>query len=82
MLAGAGHSRGSILDAAQPLFVQQGYTATSMRQIAERAGITVSGIYNHFPAKGTIFQAILSERHPYQSLGVLLTPGIFDRKTA
>jgi AcrR family transcriptional regulator len=82
MLAGADRSRVSILDAAQALFAQQGYAATSMREIANHAGLAPGGIYNHFPAKETIFKAILGERHPYQSLGHLLTPGIFDHKTA
>lgn len=82
MLAGADRSRVSILDAAQALFAQQGYAATSMRQIANHAGLAPGGIYNHFPAKETIFQAILSERHPYQSLGPRFTPGIFDRTRA
>ena len=82
MLAGADRSRVSILDAALALFAQQGYAATSMRQIANHAGLAPGGIYNHFPAKETIFQSILSERHPYQSLGPRLTPGIFDRKMA
>lgn len=81
MLAGVEHSRGAILDAAQALFIQQGYAATSMRQVAQRAGMAVGGIYNHFPAKETIFQAILNERHPYQPFGPLLT-GNVDRTRA
>jgi AcrR family transcriptional regulator len=82
MLAGAEHSRGAILDAAQALFIQQGYAATSMRQIANHAGLALGSTYNHFPAKETIFQTILNERHPYQHLGALLTPGHFDRQKA
>jgi len=46
MLAGADRSRVSILDAAQALFAQQGYAATSMRQIANHAGLLPGGIYN------------------------------------
>ncbi len=81
-------SRASLLDAAQPLFVNQGYTATSMRQIAESAGLALGGIYNHFPSKEAVFQAILMERHPYQKIMPLLEQtqvdpfGKFDRNTA
>jgi len=82
MLAGAEHSRGAILDAAQALFIQQGYADTSMRQIAKNAGLALGSTYNHFPAKETIFQTILNERHPYLHLGPLLPSGNFDRKVA
>src|SRR5512138_3122502 len=77
-----------LLDAAYPLFVAQGYSATSMRQVAERAGLALGGIYNHFACKEAIFQTILLERHPYQRIMRLLKKmqvdpfGNVDRKTA
>ena len=80
-------SCGLLLDAAYPLFVNQGYSATSMRQIAESAGLALGGIYNHFPSKETVFQAILIERHPYQQIMPLLKKmqvnpfSDFDRNT-
>jgi AcrR family transcriptional regulator len=82
------HSHDLLLDAAQPLFVGQGYAATSMRQIAENAGLALGGIYNHFPSKESVFQAILVERHPYQQIMPLLEQiqaepvGNFGRDTA
>jgi AcrR family transcriptional regulator len=57
-------TRQDILTAANQLFNQQGYHGTSMRQIAERAGIALGGIYNHFPGKETIFLAVLEQHHP------------------
>lgn len=48
-----------ILSAARRLFVQQGYTATSMRQVAETAGIGKATIYHHFPDKQAIVMALL-----------------------
>ena len=58
-----------ILEAANRLFRRQGYTATSMRQIAEEAGLgAVSGLYNHFPNKEAIFEALLISRSPYEEL--------------
>lgn len=47
-----------ILQVARRLFVQQGYTATSMRQVAEQAGIGKATIYHHFPDKQTIVMAL------------------------
>lgn len=53
-----------IIIAAHALFAEQGYHGTSMRQISERAGITLGGIYNHFPGKEDIFKLIIIEYHP------------------
>lgn len=61
-------TRQGILEAAYRLFLEQGYAATSMRQIAERAGLALGGIYNHFPGKETIFSELILERHPYHTI--------------
>jgi AcrR family transcriptional regulator len=58
----------AILEAAYSLFVEQGYHATSMRQIAQHAGIALSGIYNHFNSKADIFDHLLLEKHPYHQV--------------
>lgn len=58
-------TRQAIEDAAYQLFLEQGYSATSMRQIAERAGIALGGIYNHFSGKDEIFQELIIDQHPY-----------------
>jgi len=50
-----------ILQTAHRLFVKQGYTATSMRQLAEQAGIGKATIYHHFPDKQAIVTALLKE---------------------
>lgn len=61
-------TRLSIEDAAIGLFLEQGYHATSMRQIAERAGLALGGIYNHFSSKDEIFEAIIIDQHPYKKI--------------
>lgn len=61
-------TRQEILDAAKALFLAQGYTATSMRQIAGAVGITPGAIYNHFPGKDEIFTTVLAEAAPYDEL--------------
>jgi len=62
-----------ILQTARYLFVQQGYTATSMRQLAEQAGIGKATIYHHFPDKQAIMMALLKETtaHMDESLGLI-----------
>jgi AcrR family transcriptional regulator len=58
-------TRQAIEEAAYELFLEYGFSATSMRQIAERAGIALGGIYNHFTGKDEIFQTLIISRHPY-----------------
>ena len=50
------------------LFLEQGYAATSMRQIAENAGLALGGIYNHFASKDKIFEGIIIDKHPYKKI--------------
>jgi AcrR family transcriptional regulator len=59
-------TRTAIEEAAFELFMEQGYHATSMRQISERAKLALGGIYNHFSNKEEIFVAILLDKHPYK----------------
>jgi len=61
-------TRLAIEDAAVKLFMEQGYHATSMRQVAERAGLALGGIYNHFSSKEELFEAIIVEKHPYRRI--------------
>ncbi|MFZ6028084.1 MAG: TetR/AcrR family transcriptional regulator [Chloroflexota bacterium] len=51
----------NILQTARRLFVEQGYTATSIRQIAETIGIGKATIYHHFPEKQAIVMALLEQ---------------------
>jgi len=61
-------TRLAIEDAAMGLFLEQGYAATSMRQIAERAELALGGIYNHFSSKDEIFAGIIIDKHPYKQI--------------
>jgi AcrR family transcriptional regulator len=61
-------TRLAIETAAIQLFLEQGYHATSMRQIAEHAGLALGGIYNHFSSKEEIFEAIIVDQHPYKKI--------------
>jgi TetR/AcrR family transcriptional repressor of uid operon len=38
----------ALIDAAYSLFVEKGFHATSMREIAKQAGVSLGNIYNYF----------------------------------
>lgn len=61
-------TRLAIENAAIALFMEQGYHATSMRQVADRVGLALGGIYNHFKSKDEIFEAIIIDQHPYRKI--------------
>ena len=61
-------TRLAIEDAAMHLFLEQGYAATSMRQIADKAKLALGGIYNHFASKEEIFEGIIIDKHPYKQI--------------
>ncbi len=81
-------ARQAIEQAAYELFMEHGFNATSMRQIAERAGLALGGIYNHYEGKEEIFRTIILERHPYKQILPLVlnvkgkTPEEFFRNAA
>lgn len=49
----------SILRVAAEVFIQHGYDATSMGQLATKLGITKSAIYHHVPSKEYLLQLAL-----------------------
>ncbi|MGH3711093.1 MAG: TetR/AcrR family transcriptional regulator [Pseudonocardiaceae bacterium] len=54
--------RAQLLAAATDVFVNNGYYATVMDDIAERAGVSKPVLYQHFPSKLELYLALL-ERH-------------------
>lgn len=50
----------AVLDAALELFSTQGFRATTLRQVAERAGLSVGNIYHHFPNKDALYQRLIA----------------------
>lgn len=48
-----------LLDAAEGRFLQEGYTASRVEQIAHDAGVTVGTVYRYFPSKDALFQAVV-----------------------
>jgi AcrR family transcriptional regulator len=58
-MAKARVTRERILEAASDLFTEQGYDATSLREIADRLGFTKAALYYHFQSKDEILRALL-----------------------
>jgi len=54
-------TRERILACAADQFATVGYAATSVRDIARTAGVTVGAIYAHFPSKGRLLAAVYQE---------------------
>lgn len=52
-------TRGRILAVAQDLFLQRGYHAAALQEIADRVGITKPALYYHFASKAEILAALL-----------------------
>jgi AcrR family transcriptional regulator len=65
-------SRERILVAAVELFVEQGYDATTVAEIAERAGVTKSTFFRHFADKRDVLVA------GQEALSQLLAQGIAE----
>ncbi|MFD0306176.1 TetR/AcrR family transcriptional regulator [Streptomyces sp. NPDC127119] len=65
-------ARERLVMAAVDLFIEQGYDATTVAQIAERAGVTKSTFFRHFPDKRELLVA------GQETLSRLLTEGITE----
>ena len=62
-------TRSAIVDAAMGLFEEVGYDATTMRAIAERAGVSVGNAYYYFASKEQLVQGFY-DRAAAQHLAV------------
>src|SRR5678809_546336 len=51
-----------ILDAAERLFVEHGFEATSLRSLTSAAGVNLAAVNYHFGSKEELFQAVLTRR--------------------
>jgi len=55
----AKQTKADILDAAELLFSEQGFTQTSMREITTRAEVNLASVNYHFGSKKNLIQAVL-----------------------
>jgi len=73
-------TRQAILDAALNLFAEKGYFGTSLRDIAAAVGVRESALYNYYPRKEALFEALIVADHEYKAerLAVLLEEPLVD----
>lgn len=57
-----GGTRGRIQAVALELFTEQGYEKTSLREIAERLGVTKAALYYHFRSKEELVSSFVEDR--------------------
>jgi AcrR family transcriptional regulator len=56
------NARARIQEVALDLFIEEGYDKTSLREIAERLGVTKAALYYHFPTKEDIVASLTEDR--------------------
>ena len=56
------HKRDQILDVASALFMNKGFHATSMDDIAQDAGMSKLTLYRRFPDKNALFRAVIERK--------------------
>jgi AcrR family transcriptional regulator len=56
------HTRSLLLDAAEDVFAEKGFTPATLDDIAQTAGYTKGAIYKHFATKADLFLAV-SDRY-------------------
>ncbi|GAB3346501.1 helix-turn-helix domain-containing protein [Micromonospora halotolerans] len=62
MRESTGGTRQRIQAVALELFTEQGYEKTSLREIAERLGVTKAALYYHFKSKDEIVSSFVDDR--------------------
>lgn len=67
-------TRRLLVEAALELFAEQGYFATSLRDIGRAVGIRESAIYHHFAGKEALFEAVLFEPDEGERFGPPAAP--------
>ena len=55
-------TKSRIIDAAEHLFMEHGFEATSLRSLTAAAGVNLAAVNYHFGSKEDLFQAVLTRR--------------------
>src|SRR6476646_9711899 len=80
-------TRTAIADVALALFIERGFTETTMEDVADVAGVSRRTVYRHFPSKDDLvfeqprrwlahFDAEIAVRHPDETLRALCRRGL------
>jgi TetR/AcrR family transcriptional regulator, cholesterol catabolism regulator len=62
--------RDRILDVAESLFRERGYTAVTMRDIAQAVGMRQASLYYHFPSKEELFVSVRERTFQRHQVGL------------
>lgn len=62
-----------LLEAAAQVFAEKGYESTSTADIAERAGVAIGSLYQYFPNKSALLEA-LAEGYLQESRSLFASP--------
>ncbi|MGH8921889.1 MAG: TetR/AcrR family transcriptional regulator, partial [Actinomycetes bacterium] len=75
--------RRELLDTAAEVFAAQGYNATTVRKIADAAGMLAGSLYYHFDSKESMLDEILSTflNELWQGYDTVLDAGLGPRET-
>jgi AcrR family transcriptional regulator len=71
-----------ILDAAEGLFMEHGFEATSLRSITAAASVNLAAVNYHFGSKEELFQAVLTRRLDPMNLRRLALLDRFEREAS
>jgi AcrR family transcriptional regulator len=72
-----------ILDAAEALFARRGLAGTRVREIAEAAGVNGATLYNYYPSKDALYEAVLDRgMRPLAELLTSFAAGPRERESA
>jgi AcrR family transcriptional regulator len=58
----SGDTKERLLDAAEAIFAERGFTAASLRAITRRADANLAAVHYHFGSKGALFGAVFDRR--------------------
>ncbi|MFJ8196129.1 TetR/AcrR family transcriptional regulator [Streptomyces sp. NPDC096152] len=79
----AAHRRHDLLRIAAEVFAEQGYNATTVRTIADHAGMLAGSLYYHFDSKESMLEEILRTflDELWDGYGTVLEAGLGPRET-
>jgi AcrR family transcriptional regulator len=58
---GSEERRNAIVAAAMPLFARKGFSGTTTKEIARAADVSEALLFQHFPSKAALYQAIVAQ---------------------
>ena len=65
--------RNQLIDTSLALFAEKGVASTTIKDIAERAGVAQGLVYHYFASKDDLFDAIIDRHNPLPVLSGVLT---------